>query len=78
VYKYLIQEKFDFLNRKLSPISIVKTSAGGRVTRWGDLSPKGRQNKISGDFKKCENRPFFRRQRGRFWVKECIVKYLLK
>jgi len=49
-----------------------------RVTRWGDLSPKGRQNEISGGFKKSENRPFFRRQKGRFWVKESIVKYLVK
>jgi len=48
------------------------------VTRWGDLSPKGRQNEISGDFKKNENRPFFRQQKGRFWVKESIVKYMLK
>jgi len=51
---------------------------GVRVTRLGELSPKGRQNEISGDFKKSENRPFFRRQKGRFWVIESIVKYMLK
>ena len=44
------------------------------MTRRGDLSPKGRQNEISGDFLKEQNRPFFWRQKGRFLVEEKRVK----
>jgi hypothetical protein len=44
------------------------------VTSWGNLSPKGQQNEISGDFLKEQNRPFFRRQKGLFLVLEKRLK----
>ena len=42
------------------------THSGSRVTRWGDLSPKGQQNEFSGDFKKIKNRPFLGDKKGDF------------
>ncbi len=48
-------------------MKLKKLCLSPRVTRWDDLSPKGRQNEIRGDFFSRENRPFFWRQKGRFF-----------